>query len=53
MSQTLAEKLLPIVYLIDKHFGIIAPKILNYLAFQYFSIERHLMKVIPETLRVL
>jgi len=33
-------------------FGFIAPKTLNYLAFQSFDFEHHLMKVIPETRRV-
>jgi hypothetical protein len=30
-------------------FGFIAPKTLDYLTFQSFDFERHLMKVIPET----
>ena len=33
-------------------FGFIAPKTLNYLAFQSLDFERHLMKVILETFRV-
>jgi hypothetical protein len=32
-----------------KPFGFIAPKTLNYLGFQSFDFERHLMMVIPET----
>jgi hypothetical protein len=32
-------------------FGFIALKTLNYLPFQSFAFERHLMKVIPETRR--
>jgi hypothetical protein len=32
--------------------GFIAAKTLNYLAFQPFDFERHLMKVIPEARRV-
>jgi hypothetical protein len=32
-------------------FGFIALKTLNYLVFQSFEFERHLMKVIPETHR--
>jgi hypothetical protein len=31
-----------------KPFGFIAPKTLNYLVFQSFDFERHLMNVIPE-----
>ena len=32
-------------------FGFIVTQNLNYLAFQYFDIERHLTKIIPETCR--
>jgi hypothetical protein len=32
-------------------FAFIAPKTLDYLPFQSFDLERHLMKVIPETCR--